>query len=250
MFMKTMKFVGFALMAVLASVGFTACGGDDGDSGGGVPSGKQLVKMTEEYSSKTYVYDFTYDSQGRVVKVDITKNGVSNGNYTYAYSTNSITETHNYSSGSTSRTQYTLENGCIVKETRSSSSEMVEYTYNNGYLATKSRIYSGSTTPSRVYTYSWSNGNLVSESREDKVKTYEYTNYVAPTMCIDLWDLDNNLMGFYGKTPRNLPSKLIDDGSEELTYDWTMNGGFPIKLILTEKSSKGDDVNIITFEWK
>ncbi len=46
--MKTMKFVGFALMAVLASVGFTACGGgDDSDAGGGgVPSGKQFVKIT------------------------------------------------------------------------------------------------------------------------------------------------------------------------------------------------------------
>lgn len=247
--MKTMKFLGFALMAVLASVGFTACGSDDGD-GGGNPSGKRLVKMTEESSSKTYVYEFTYDSQGRVVKVNLTKNGESNGSYTYAYSTNSITETHNYSSGSSRKTQYTLEDGRIVKKVYASGSDAYIYTYNDGYLATRSYTYSGSTSPSSVYTYSWSNGNMVSESRESKTKTYEYTNHIAPSAPIDFWEIDDFLAGFYGKTSRNLPSRLIDNGSEELTYDWTMSGGLPVKLILTEKDSKGDDVNIITFEWK
>lgn len=247
--MKAMKFMGFALMAVLASVGFTACGSDDGD-GGGNPSGKRLVKMTVEYSSKNQVYDFTYDSQGRVVKVNLTRNGESYGNYTYAYSSNTITETHNYSSGSSSRTQYTLEDGRIVKKVYGSGTDTYLYTYNNGYLATRSYTYSGSTSPSRVYTYSWSNGNMVSESRESKTITFEYTNHIAPSVPIDFLEMDDFLAGFYGKTSRNLPSKLIDNGSEELTYDWTMSGGLPVKMILTEKDSKGDDVEIVTFEWQ
>lgn len=250
--MKTMKFMGFALMAVLACVGFTACGGDDGDSGsGGIPSGKQLVKMTEESSSTTYVYEFTYDSQGRVVKANVTRNGLFNRSYSYEYYSNSITRTRTNASGGTSKIQYTLENGCIVKETHGNSSE-TQYTYNDGYMATKT-----TTSPAYTYTYSWSNGNLVSESRDGidgiDLETCEYTNYIAPAMCISFWDtIEVDLIGYYGKTSRNLPSKFIDHGAEELTYEWTMSGGLPVKLILTERDSKGDvdDVSIISFEWK
>ena len=252
--MKTMKFVRFALMVVLACVGFTACGGDDGDSGGGsVPSGKQLVKMIEESSSTTnvYVYEFTYDSQGRLAKVNRTKNGQFNRSDTYDYSSNSINRIRTTEGGGTSRIQYTLENGCIVKETHDNSSE-IQYTYNNGYLTTKTRTPYGSTSPTSIYTYSWSNGNLVSETHDVDIETCEYTNYIAPAMCVNFWDtIEVDLMGYYGKTSRNLPSKFIDHGAEELTYDWTMSGGLPVKLIITEWiNAKTDDVSIITFEWK
>ncbi len=251
--MKTMKFVGFALIAVLASVGFTACGGDDGDSGGGAPSGKQLVKMTEELRSNTYVYEFTYDSQGRVVKANVTRNGLFDRSYSYEYYSNSITRTRTSASGGTSKIQYTLENGCIVKEIHGNSSEIVQYTYNDGYMATKTITSYGSTSPAYTYTYSWSNGNLVSESRSHNghtdLETCEYTNYIAPAMCVNFWDtIEVDLIGYYGKTSRNLPSKFIDHGAEELTYEWTMSGGLPVKLIITE--SNDDDISIITFEWK
>ena len=252
MFMKTMKFLGFALMAVLASVGFTACGSDDGDSGGGGTSGKVLVRMTEEGPSKTYVSQYTYDSQGRVVKVNVTRNGETYKSYTYGYGSNSITETRiNTSSSSTTTYYYTLENGRIVKRTRGSESSTIEYTYDSdGYLASSSRSYSDGSIYETII-YKWSGGNLVSEQDEYDKDIYEYTNLTAPATCIDFWSLDNNLMGFFGKRSRNLPSRLLDDdGSVDLIYDWTMSGGLPIKAVLTETSSKGNDVTIVTFEWQ
>ena len=91
---------------------------------------------------------------------------------------------------------------------------------------------------------------MVSRSREGKTVTYEYTNYIAPSACINFLEIEDFLAGFYGKSSRNLPSRIIDGTSEELIYDWTMSDGLPVRLILTEMDSKGEDVDIITFEWQ
>ena len=91
--MKTIKLLGFALFTVLMSVSFSTCGGDgDGDGGGSTtpPAGKRLVKMTEKGERNTYVHEYTYDSQGRLVRTETTKNGEKHSNYTYAYTDKKI----------------------------------------------------------------------------------------------------------------------------------------------------------------
>lgn len=245
--MKTIKLLGFALFTVLLCVSFSACGGDgDGDGGGGTtpPAGKRLVKVTEKGEKSTYVYEFTYDSQGRVVRIERTKNGEKRSNDTYAYSDKKIVERHySYSSNSTSETEYTLENGFIVSEKHNSESNNVNYTYANGHLATR-------TNSSYTYKYTWSGGNLMTIEREGKIKVYEYTNYVAPQCNLVLWDIDEPLASYFGIIPRNLPSKYVDGDDEVIRFDWTLEGGLPVKLIISETDSKDSYTDVITFEWQ
>jgi len=241
--MKTIKFLGFALFTVLMSVSFTACGDDDGGSPVPPPASKRLVKITEKGEKNTYVYEYTYDSQGRIVRIESTKNGEKRSNDTYAYSDKKIVERHySYSNNSTSETEYTLENGFIVSEKHNSESNNVNYTYANGHLATK-------TNSSYTYKYTWSGGNLMTIEREGKTKVYEYTNYFTPQCNFLLWDIEEPLASYFGMIPNNLPSKFID-GDEVINFDWTMSNGLPVKLIISETDSKDSYTDVITFEWQ
>lgn len=75
--MKTLRFVGSAILAVLLSVNLTSCGSDDDDSNGGgngtgITKGKKIVKIVEESENGSYKYKdvqtFEYDSEGRLSK--------------------------------------------------------------------------------------------------------------------------------------------------------------------------------------
>ena len=99
------------MLAVMALPTMVACGGDD--DGGGVtpPTGKRLVKMTEVGEKNTYVFEYSYDSQGRVVRIDRKKNDVSDQSTTYAYTDNKIVKKTTYAAGDMRQTEYMLENG-------------------------------------------------------------------------------------------------------------------------------------------
>ncbi len=83
--MKTLRFIGVALLAVLMSVGFSACGGDDDNGGNNYKSlivGKwravgqytKLATHVEYKSDGTFVYssinDPTYDEDYGVYKIE------------------------------------------------------------------------------------------------------------------------------------------------------------------------------------
>ncbi len=239
-----------ALFAVLVSVGFTACSSnDDDDDNGGTTSGKRLVKMTEQGESKTYTYDYSYDSQGRVVRKEVKRNGTIVDYYVYTYTDNLIVQKYYYGNGASEETKYTLENGLIVSE--KDGYETIQYTYENGYLATK-------TNEDRVYKYKWNNGNLTSIEIQSGgylyKKNYEYTSYAAPQGFVTS-GVEEDLGKYFGKSSKNLPSKFVevdDEGgiSEQITYDWTVKDGLPIKLIEMEKDEGGTYTTTTTFEWQ
>lgn len=248
--MKTFRLIGIAFFAVLVSVGFTACGSDDDDvsggngGNGGTVSDKRLVKMTEQSESKTYTYDYSYDSQGRVVRKEIKKNGTLNNYYVYTYIDNLIVQKYYYGNGASEETKYTLENGLIVSE--KDRYETIQYTYENGYLATK-------TNENGVYKYKWNNGNLTSIELQSgghlHKKNYEYTGYAAPQGFVT-FGVEEDLGKFFGKSSKNLPSKFTEDDDEQITYDWTLKDGLPIKLIEMEKDGGGTYTTTTTFEWQ
>jgi hypothetical protein len=63
-------------------------------------------------------------------------------------------------------------------------------------------------------------------------------------------ELDDPLASYHGITTKNLPSKFIDDGTF-VAYDWTMDGGYPVKRVMTETRSSGRiATEIWLFEWK
>lgn len=274
--MKSLRFIGFALFTVLVSVSFSACGGSDDEDNGeeeNTPSvSKRLVKVTTQMGEYTSCKEYTYDSNGRIIKV------VNGGGYTiYTYTDNLIVK-REYQQHFTpdnngtlipyetqKETQYELENGLIVKKT--TVSKYKKYTYNNGYLATllesKGEL---------LYNFTWRDGNLMNMKRDsdpEKGDSYEYTSYATPAnfFYLDYYHdyIDGELAQFYGKAPKNLPSKCINvytsDGivgdplpqkeTDVFSYDWTMKDGLPIKLIVTSKNGyMGCSKIIADFEWK
>ena len=267
--MKTLRLFGIALLTVLMNVSFSACGGsdeeDDNGGGGNTPLvSKRLAKVTTQEGSSTFSDEFTYDSNGRVVKVVNKKNGNNSGHIIYTYTDNLIVKKQYYTgSSSVSETQYELENGLIAKK---SYGKYINYTYNNGYLATLTRSKGGVTR-----NFTWKDGNLQSLKSVDSEseESYEYTSYATPKDFIYLDfidDVDGELAPFYGKSSKNLPSKRIEvsvndvssignpNATEKVTevssYDWTMKDGLPVKLIVTEEKQSGSSTMIVDFEWE
>ena len=120
--MKTLRLLGVALFTMLMNVSFSACGGsdeeDDNGGGGNTPLvSKRLAKVTTQEGNSTFSDEFTYDSNGRVVKVVNKKNGNNSGHIIYTYTDNLIVKKQYYTgSSSVSETQYELENGLIDVE--------------------------------------------------------------------------------------------------------------------------------------
>lgn len=258
--MKTLRFIGVALFTVLMSVSFSACGGsDDDDNGGGGNSGptsdKLLVKETIQRENENITYEYSYDSQGRVIRKEKTENGNSGGYYVYTYIDNLIVQKYFFAHGESMETKYTLENGLIVSEEVNGTIKN-RYTYENSYLATRTNgMYED-----YGKKYIWNNGNLTSiklltdDATSKGGKNYEYTSYAAPQgFVIDY--VEEDLGKFFGKSSKNLPSKFIevsDDGEiyEQITYDWTLKDGLPIKLVVMEKDGGGIYTTTHTYEWQ
>ena len=196
--------------------------------------GKRLVKMTKEEGNRTYTNEYTYDSQGRVVKKVRKMNGDNYGYYTYFYTDNLIIRKYYYSSSSqATTTEYMLENGLIVNA-------------KNDYVSTR-------TNENGVYIYTWSGGNLKSIEIQSggyyHKKSYQYTSHTAPQGFVTLGVVED-LGVFFGKTSKNLPSIFSEDNDEEITYDWTLKDGLPVKLIEMEKDQGGTYTTITTYEWE
>lgn len=255
--MKTLRFIGVALFTVLMSVSFSACGGSDDDDSvpggssesGGITPDKLLVKETIQRENENITYEYSYDSQGRIIRKDIKENGNSGGYYVYTYIDNLIVQKYFFAHGGSMETKYTLENGLIVSEEVNGTIKN-KYTYENSYLATKNSTYE----------YIWNNGNLTSikwqpDENTTRGKKYEYTSYAAPQgFVIDIY-VEEDLGKFFGKSSRNLPSKFTEvnnDGeiSEQITYDWTLKEGLPIKLVVMEKDGGGIYTTTHTYEWQ
>lgn len=248
--MKTLRLFGISLLTVLMSVSFSACGGsdeeDDNGGGGNTPSvSKRLVKVTEEFSNNTFSDEYTYDSQGRIIKKE-RNSGTKTIYYVYTYTDNLIVQKLKLGNSSEERL-HTLENGLIVSG--ENDKRKYQCTYEKGRLTSMKepmikRDY--------VYSYIWENGNIIRIDLNGEIYIkYEYTNYTAPQGFITPFGVEEDLGLFYGKSSKNLPSKCTfydeQEGRED-TYDWTLKDGFPVNLITRESGSKY--LAITTFEWE
>ena len=232
---------------------FSACGGDD-ESSSGVPpqSSKHVAKIITEEGSSYYESSFTYDSQGRVIKVTETQSGTGTNSHSeteYQYGEMLIISKMKgegtYSNGqSFTRTEshsYTLDNGRIVKDeekqgsslnsTSSSWTEIYSYDANN-YLSSMSET--GSNIVSDTKKLTWSDGNLIKLGN----RSFEYSNYPwvkGFPLYLKSSNMDANLfaIGYYGNIPKNLPSKTIASETSGYTYDYTFEGSYVTKVVIT-----------------
>lgn len=268
---------------------FSACGGGDEPSSGGnngssnnnqtsgnnqtpstPQSSKHVAKIITEEESSFYESSFTYDSQGRVTKVIKTQSGTGTNSYSeteYQYGEMLIISKMKgegtYSNGqSFTRTEshsYTLENGRIVKDeekqgsslnsTSSSWTEIYSYDANN-YLSSMSAT--GSNIVSDTKKLTWSDGNLIKLGN----RSFEYSNYPWTKgffLYLDGSNMDANLfaMGYYGNIPKNLPSKTIASETSGYTYDYTFEGSYVTKVVITpfvENNKSHKSISTIIWE--
>jgi hypothetical protein len=257
--MKTIRFIGIALLTVFINVCFTSCssgGDDDDDKGSGdspVTTNKFLVKqiMTDEKGEVRLERTYSYDSKNRINTIKGSRIGNTEApSFSYTYGDNSIE-----SNGIT----YNVSNGRIT-----STSNGMSFTYDNdGYIISASK--NGST-----LTYTWSGGNLTyisykrpSATEEIESASYEYTNLTYPqnnpyspeVADRSLEDGFNEfpplIGGYWGKTPKNLPKKYVykykGEVDETDDYEFTMQDGYP--SIIKSTDERGH-VSINTLEWK
>ena len=261
---------------------FSACGGDDEPSSGGnngssnnssIPSNpqstKHIAKIITEEGSSFYESSFTYDSQGRVTKVIETQSGTGTNSLsetTYQYGEMLIVSKMNgegtYSNGqSFTRTEshsFTLENGRIVKDEEkqgsslnsiiSSRTDTFSYDANN-YLSSISSKGSDNESGTKI---TWSDGNLIKLGN----RSFEYSNYPWAKgfpLYLKGGNMDANLfaMGYYGNIPKNLPSKYYTSETSGATYDYTLEGNYVTKVVITpfvENNKSHKSISTIIWE--
>lgn len=243
---KRFSFLSLLLGFFVCVTVFSACGGDDEPSSG-VNNGssnnnqKHVAKIITEEGSSFYESSFTYDSQGRVIKVTETQSGTGTNSHSeteYQYGEMLIISKMKgegtYSNGqSFTRTEshsYTLENGRIVKDeekqgsslnsTSSSRTDTFSYDANN-YLSSINTTM-----------LTWSDGNLIKLGD----RSFEYSNdpwVKGFPLHLESSNMDANLfaIGYYGNIPKNLPSKT--SRTRGATYDYTFEDSYVTKVVIT-----------------
>lgn len=251
----------------------TSCGSDDdnNDNNDKIIRPKRITKIIEESKGEIREREFTYDSQGRVILMKTTLNSskTTNAIYTrtYQYGETLIIQKEEASEKAPDsyyydRTYtYSLSNGRITKrtETRNNISRVYEYSYDNyGYMNSFKEVYSLEDEEiNHEYQLNWDNGNLIS---------FNYMNYtLTPFTYSDLvWRdgliFDMNLTlyptidpilyatGFYGKTPKNIPSKY-----ENISYQYSLSGGLVTKVIRIYEDINNKDLtetSVYTITWE
>lgn len=236
--MKTLRFIGMAIIVALVSFGFTACSSssdDEEDGGGGSTSGALIKKIM---SKGKEICTFEYDVMGRVIKGD---------DKFYSYRENSIIVN--------GRQEHELSNGRIVKSYFSKT-----YTYdNNGYLKTLKDDAERLASPIKYtnYTFTWKNGNLIKYGQEDEYYTVTYSNQKWPKYWMHDWfiDLDEYLepIGAWGKMPINLPSEIshYQFGNLVFTcfYEYVVEQGRITQLLQTFTDRNGNYSATIVYEY-
>jgi len=283
--MKTIRFIGFALLTVLMSVSLSACGGSDDDeidngesSTQKKTSSKHIVKMINDGNGYITEFIISYDSQGRVIKyVGTVSSAIKYNSYfevAYQYGeqtiiSKAVEEGTNSSGNSFTESvshSYNLENGKIVKDVRkvtsydgypgkNTSTTTTLYSYDsNGYLSSTS-----TSEPSYDETnqYEWTNGNLTGIvwkiGWEDSFSSgrVDYSTYT---------DIPWNKGLFWRFIPRDMDSFLVPGGywgntpknmpSQDLyyTYKYESSDGLVTKITYTDNETSEMYNNIIVWE--
>ena len=247
---KTISFLSLLFGLFVCVTVFSACGGDDEPSSGGnngssnnqtsgndqtpstPQSSKHVAKIITEEGSSFYESSFTYDSQGRVIKVTETESGTGTNSHSeteYQYGEMLIISKMKgegtYSNGqSFTRTEshsYTLENGRIVKDEEkqnsSSSTDIFSYDANNYLSSINTKMLT------------WSDGNLTKAGD----RTYSYTNYSWAKgfpLYLESVGVDEFLFanGYFGNIPKNLPETY----HSYVEFVYTLEGNYVTKTIL------------------
>ena len=239
--MKRFDYLSCLMIGIVLILGFTSCGGDDesDNENGGTTSSKRIAKVIDEESGYINEISFTYDSEGRVVRV------VQNGNdskfgpivseLTYQYSDTHI-ESYKHGQYSSRSHTYTLSNGLIVKDVEENlrSGDIITSTYtydDNGYMTSLTYRESGGYT--EKLNCVWKEGNLMSLADHE----YSYSNILWSNRLFFYFDgsgIDQYLWsaGYFGKIPKYLP---LTDSFNDVSYEYTLCDGLVSEIRMIER---------------
>ncbi|MBR2193990.1 MAG: hypothetical protein IJ911_00100 [Salinivirgaceae bacterium] len=246
------KILNYGLVACLtAAFVFAGCKKDD-DEGQNAETQNILpkkvskivetVERTFEETSKTSIYIYYFDENGKLIKDESFYNGELEESVIYQYTENSI----KYDDVTCN-----VEKGRISQLVYDEDETTVKFNYSaDGYLASYLFIYEykGETYSSEMK-YTYENGNVVEleNKGEDYIVKYSY-GQTLNNLNVDLFYIYEDLMpftGYFGKRVKNLPSSMVgmsvEDGKTEVdkttTFTYIYDGEYLTKI----EESQGDD---------
>lgn len=163
--MKTIKFIGMALFAILMCVTFTSCSQDDGptqNNNGIITKGKRLTKLTCDGSDEFESYIFNYDDNGKLIEVIETEEGAPYRYYSFIWNDDFVQAIAIYTNPSNNSYTFSLniKDGLVKNalEERRSQNFGDTLVYNNSNKLIRNQWNDGTTT------FIWDGDKLVSYS--------------------------------------------------------------------------------------
>lgn len=238
--MKTFRFLGIALIAILVSVNFTACSSDneeENNGGGTVVSDKVLRSITEDDSDS---YLFSYNEKKQLISAAVDRDKI---NVKWSDSDIIVETISPYFEEEPA--DFIIKNGIITSTVCDGGIESL--TYDNNKHLTK---ISGD----RTCMWSWENGNISKFSYNDAGETISctctyYTDKENKHSTIDINALklyyicgiewaDLLLMAhpnLLGTTNKNLLKSVTSSDGWTENYSYEIDSeGYPTKIIVTE----------------
>jgi hypothetical protein len=236
--MKTFKILFSAVLILGITVSFSGCKKND----------DTVKKPVCRFLTETIVgtgpsLRFSYNNDGKVSRI-VVNNGTV---HAFTYEGNITTIITVDSGAFRSRAIVTNNDAGLATNVRTEQDAAgtvwsnTKLEYNGEELAKSTNTSSTGSTPT-ITTYSWSNGNLVSETSGSGTINYEYYTDKLWQMG-DYWSFVESIEGFEIVRNKNLLKSLPTNTL--LTYDFGLDGN-----ITSLKINSGSSVNFIDYEYE
>ena len=260
--MRTFRLIGIALFAIVMCVNFASCSKDtdiltDNEI---IAKSKKLIGMKETEGDNTYIWEFSYDSEGKLSSIIYSFDmygGSHRDQQVTRFTWNSFTITAE--SDYQTRT-YTLDENNLVKTIRSDketdwSNAQFSYNSSNQLLVADNGTYSNK--------YTWENDEISKINSNDSYSNIIYSGKTCKGY-FPLYNYYNDI--FYahpeliGLRNLQLPEQIFDkygdsEYTEEYTYTFDKDGYVKsCTIVETEKNLSSNytntDTTIFTFKWE
>lgn len=268
--MKTLRFIGMALSAVILSANLAACSDDDEDVQGGDTSITQKYIVSQTFIShypnqanNEYSATASYDENNRLSRIndiDGTATIFDYDNFKISYKDDS------HGLWDTEFSFKMNESGCITEMIEISTDDKSQFTYDGENHLVSSTYYNAVGKYTETSTYTWQDGNLVrgeADCHDSQSSFYiKYSSLINKGNIQPYYGLyDNSLWrifpterignilmssGLFGKLSRNLPSQSSSISIDQYGNDsWTDNytyqldsRGFVSSVSMTSEGSE------------
>ncbi len=278
--MRTFRLLGMALLAIVMCANFTACSSDDDevikDDDGVITNQKKLVEIkSTSDDGETTLWEYSYDTKGRLVSVTRTEKYDSNTDrdiidFTWGNNTVIATKLNN------SRT-YTLTDH-LVRTQQDNDGYNKSFTYDSSSQLAKVKETNSQNNGTDTYIYTWENKRMtkftntyINDSKEETA-VYEYTYSGKtckgwfPNIEDEAWEPIDDDCIFYahpelvGMRTTQLPDQIYnkDDAYEmtiKYTYKMDKDGYVENCTVINIEKSLSDnktetDTTIYTLKWE